>query len=576
MDDLFEGVGDLFGDLRLPIVVGCTLILAVCACIAFFMLQVGGALPDFGEDTAAEIPDNAVVVTAYANAGVMPWLEVMAAEYNRQQRETSPDRPGYVRLVAKEAGEAVVELARAPESASVWVPDGEVWIEVLGQYAEGNVAEWRCQSTATSPVVLAVWRPIAHALGWPGESLGWLDMGSLATDANAWSYYSGGRFGERMRLGHAHPGLSATGANTLLAIAHAATFRGQGLQAEDVTMPAVKASIETFESGVSWFSSDPETLGRTMRERGMEYLSAAVVYESTVARYGAGEPEIVAVYPFEGTFVATHPYCISAAVPAEVQTVATQFRDLLLSEDGQATAASYGLRSVTGDAPVPERFGISMDEPENVLPPSSAGAIDAVQEVWQSARKPVNVVMLLDTSGSMEGSDKIGRVREAAADFVTQMGGEDRITIIAFSGNPYVLVEPQQVGADRSGITSRIRSIEAEGDTSLYDAIGQGADVIEETASSDLSEVMIVLTDGQDTASSRYSDFDAAERIQELVNRYDATVFTIAYGEDADQDVLSKFAVVGRGNFYQGSTADIAAIYAEMSAAFGGSAGIGR
>jgi hypothetical protein len=84
---------------------------------------------------------------------------------------------------------------------------------------------------------------------------------------------------------------------------------------------------------------------------------------------------------------------------------------------------------------------------------------------------------------------------------------------------------------------------------------------------------MVVLTDGQDTYSYRY-DFD--QELIDLASDNDTTVFTIAYGGDADRDVLSGLAFGANGNFYLGDEASIAAIYDEMSAAFGGSAGIGR
>ncbi|MFN2103875.1 MAG: hypothetical protein ACK2UJ_03305, partial [Candidatus Promineifilaceae bacterium] len=56
----------------------------------------------------------------------------------------------------------------------------------------------------------------------------------------------------------------------------------------------------------------------------------------------------------------------------------------------------------------------------------------------------------------------------------------------------------------------------------------------------------------------------------------DTTVFTIAYGDDADDELLSALAARGNGNFYRGDEASIAAIYEEMSAAFGGTLGVGR
>jgi hypothetical protein len=40
--------------------------------------------------------------------------------------------------------------------------------------------------------------------------------------------------------------------------------------------------------------------------------------------------------------------------------------------------------------------------------------------------------------------------------------------------------------------------------------------------------------------------------------------------------MLSELAARGNGNFYLGDEASIAAIYEEMSAAFGGTLGVGR
>lgn len=56
----------------------------------------------------------------------------------------------------------------------------------------------------------------------------------------------------------------------------------------------------------------------------------------------------------------------------------------------------------------------------------------------------------------------------------------------------------------------------------------------------------------------------------------DTTVFTIAYGSDADRKLLTTLALEAHGNFYLGDEASIIAIYQEMSAAFGGSVGVGR
>jgi Ca-activated chloride channel family protein len=310
-----------------------------------------------------------------------------------------------------------------------------------------------------------------------------------------------------------------------------------------------------------------------MSQRGIEYLGAGVMYESTVVAYGCGD--IVPIYPFEGTFVASHPACVNDTADAETKEAAGLFRDYLLDVDGQQLAVNNGLRpvnnAVTIGAPLDAAHGVELDQPQTVFSPPSVDTIYAVQELWQSARKDVNLVMLLDVSGSMRGS-KIDTMLIAAEQFVNQMGDDDYITIIAFSDTLNTIANYEQVGPSRANIVSAIRGLQALGDTSLYDAIGEGANLISANSSSQTTNALVVLTDGQDTYSFRFSQQQAIE----VAGQNDTTVFTIAYGADADESVLSQIAIGANGNYYLGDEASITEIYQEMSAAFGGSVGVGR
>jgi Ca-activated chloride channel family protein len=338
----------------------------------------------------------------------------------------------------------------------------------------------------------------------------------------------------------------------------------------------VQASGSASEAAVSWFSSTTDDLGRTMSERGIGYLGAAVMYESTVVNYGSAEPGLVPIYPFEGTFVATHPACLNATVDAETREAALLFRDYLLSAEGQQMALASGLRPVGGGvapgSPLDEDRGIDLAQPEIIFGSPSVDTVYAVQDLWKAARKEVNLVMLLDTSGSMSGR-KIDNARQAAIQFVEQMGDDDFITIIAFSDYPDVVVRYEQVGPARASVIAALGDLGADGYTTLYDAIGDGAAIIAETDSTETTNAMVLLSDGLDTNSYRY---DFGPSLIEMAADNDTTVFTIAYGTDADEDLLSELALQANGNYYLGDEASIAAIYQEMSAAFGGSVGVGR
>ena len=522
-------------------------------------------------------PGNAVVVNVAANTSLTPWLETAVAGFNDAGVENDDGQPFFAVLTPIESGQAAAELAGGVLNdgsvPALWIPDEGVWVNVLVD--QGNDSfQGDCASVAQSPLVIGMWREVAESLGWPGLPVGWLDVGSLAADPAAWDYYSGGELGDTFRLGHTHPGLSGTGASTLLAIVQAAELKTDAVSVADIQQPIVQASVGAFEGGVAWFSNSTNALGTAMSERGVTYLAAAVMYESTIVQHGNGE--IVAVYPLEGTFVATFPACVNQSADSATQAAAVAFRDYLLSEEGQQSALANGLRPVSDAVPLgpplDATHGVDPSKPEIVFDAPSVQTVYAVQDLWQAARKDVNLVMLLDTSGSMRGS-KIENMRTAAVQFVEQMGDDDTISIIAFDTEPRLLVNHVRVGEARNKVVDAVQSLRAEGDTTLFDAIGDGAAVIASTTSAATTNAMVVLTDGQDTRSYRYR-FD--DELVETARANDTTIFTIAYGSDADRETLQDLALAANGNFFLGDEASIAAIYEEMSAAFGGSVGVGR
>ena len=527
----------------------------------------------FDGSASGEPPRDAAVVEVMANTSLTPWLQTAISDFNAAELETSDGTQVFAIFNQVESGQAVTLVADGSASPTVWIPDDMVWVDILDdQGVDSFNAD--CRSVAESPLVIGMWRQVAESLGWPGLPLGWLDIGSLAADPSAWSYYSGGEYGDSLRLSHAHPGLSGSGTSTLLAVVQAAQSKNEAVTSEDIEQPIVQASVGAFESAVASFNASTDNLGKTMSERGPEYLGAGVMYESTIVQYGNNE--IVAIYPLEGTFLATHPACVNQDVEEMDQEAGLLFRDYLIGETAQGMALASGLRPVNEavplGSPLDADHGVDISQPQNIYDPPSVESVYAIQDLWQSARKPVNLVMLLDTSGSMRGG-KIEGMKDAAMQFVDQMGDEDRISLIEFYSEPVLIVSDALIGSERERVMQIISELEPGGDTTLFDAIGDAGAVVEATSSSEASNVLIVLGDGQDTASSRFR-FD--DELMATATDNDTIVFTIAYGNDADEEILSELAARGNGNYYLGDEASIAAIYEEMSAAFGGSLGVGR
>ena len=125
---------------------------------------------------------------------------------------------------------------------------------------------------------------------------------------------------------------------------------------------------------------------------------------------------------------------------------------------------------------------------------------------FQISSVPVNVVMMLDASGSVAGA--ISSLREAAMNFLNQLGPEDKVSVMEFHSDVELLQDWTSKADDvRHALSWRfkpgmVRTSEGHtqyGLTALYDAIYSAAD--EQLGKVTGRKAIILLTDGDDTSS---------------------------------------------------------------------------
>ena len=165
------------------------------------------------------------------------------------------------------------------------------------------------QNLLLSPVVIAMWKPMAEAIGWGKKPIGWSDILALAQDKKGWSTYGFPQWGS-FKFGHTHPAYSNSGIISLIAENYAATGKVRGLTVADVQSPKTRAFVSGIEDSVVHYGSSTGFFGRKLFDSGPEYLSAAVLYESMVvesyAKVSSMPFPVVAIYPREGTFWSDH------------------------------------------------------------------------------------------------------------------------------------------------------------------------------------------------------------------------------------------------------------------------------
>jgi len=173
---------------------------------------------------------------------------------------------------------------------------------------------------------------------------------------------------------------------------------------------------------------------------------------------------------------------------------------------------------------------------------------------------PLDLVLLVDASGSMEVTEKATNARNAAIQLIHGLGPEDRVSVYAFDRDVYQLTDFTQ---DKAAAIAALTRLEPFGSTALYDAVVTLSDAVVHEGFG--RRAIVVTTDGVDT-SSVWSVEDAvakakgvdlpvyAIRVISPVDDPDNEKFLGVHGASfRGEDALRRFTAETGGDMYQGS-----------------------
>lgn len=109
--------------------------------------------------------------------------------------------------------------------------------------------------------------------------------------------------------------------------------------------------------------------------------------------------------------------------------------------------------------------------------------------------RPLNLVVLLDRSGSMERADRAAIVRQAMRSLAEKLTAQDRISVVAFARTPRLWVDGMR-GGDPEALLARIDNLTPEGGTNLEAALDLGYEIAARHFRKEGVNRVILLTDG--------------------------------------------------------------------------------
>ncbi|NDJ18358.1 vWA domain-containing protein [Myxacorys almedinensis] len=168
-----------------------------------------------------------------------------------------------------------------------------------------------------------------------------------------------------------------------------------------------------------------------------------------------------------------------------------------------------------------------------------AFSISAVPEAL-GRTVPLNLCLVLDQSGSMEGKS-LSTVKQAAQRLIDGLSPGDRISIVTFNHKATVLL-PNQIVDDPATLKRSLQRLEASGGTAIDEGLRLGIEEIAKGKKDAISQLFL-LTDGENEHGSN----DRCLKLAQVATGYNLTLNSLGFGSSWNQDILEKIADAGGG-----------------------------
>lgn len=171
-----------------------------------------------------------------------------------------------------------------------------------------------------------------------------------------------------------------------------------------------------------------------------------------------------------------------------------------------------------------------------------------------SERRPLNISVVLDRSGSMAG-DKLEYVKQAAEFLMRRLGAEDLFSLVTYDNEVRVEFAPA-APVHKDAISAAIRRITSGNTTNLSGGWMQGCQLVAEHMVAGQVNRVLLLTDG--LANQGITDAVRLEALARSKRGEGITTTTMGVGMGFNEDLLTRMAAEGGGAFYFIDSPDVA------------------
>lgn len=165
----------------------------------------------------------------------------------------------------------------------------------------------------------------------------------------------------------------------------------------------------------------------------------------------------------------------------------------------------------------------------------------------KESRRPLNIGVVLDRSGSMGGA-KIHSVREATKALADKLGAEDVFSLTIFDNVIETIIPPRKMAEDLGALGNAVDGIEARNSTNLCGGYQAGCENVMRGRENGALDRVVLLTDG--LANVGITDPAVIASISREMAERGLVTSTVGVGADYCESLLGRMAEAGGGNTY--------------------------
>jgi Ca-activated chloride channel family protein len=514
-----------------------------------------------------------LTVTVVAPPGPFPVLDRLATAWTARHPQWR-GRCLAASASRKESNQAAAALSLAWDPGrdgarpDVWVPESSMWLSVAaGRPEAAALLPASPASVASSPVVVALRADVAQALGWPQHPLTWPEVIGAFVTPGGWAKLGHPEWAQ-LRVGMVDPAGSTAGLGAVMSILDQ---NGTGTMTDAQLVASLgftQALGAVVPDGARFFAAQADPAST---------IAAFPALETDVAAFNRDSPghRLVPVYPAGAPIVADYPYTILNApwVEPDIRAAAEEFLDYLRGNAGQDAFGVAGLRgpdrTIRDAAALPAGQGFPPTVPAPRANPNAATLSGMITQ-WTALERQSNVVLAVDTSGSMAlpvpgtPMTRLQLMEQTAAAGFGLLTNRSNLALWEFSTRPgggeYRQLIPFGPATANIGPVTRqqamlgvVTGLKVGGDTPLYDTIYAAFKEMQQHWQANSTNAVLLITDGANDLPGG-GGLSLAQLLSRLAAEQQADrpvqVISIAVGPEADAAALQQVSQATGGRTF--------------------------